>query len=170
MQQGSEPVGIPLQEAGCRSRRDLFESNGKGLNSLMWNRFKSLCWNVCTAVGCHLGAGWTGLLFCYNKTVLCVLAQERGCAEHPRCVQRNGMPRGTETWSLPWSCVKESCGRGMEGLSWPESSWFFPSREIGAGCEGREGEQCLLLKQSPSQKMAATQPPGFYFFNIYQAL
>lgn len=41
LQQGSEPVGIPLQEAGCR--KDLFESNGKGLNSVMWNRFKSLC-------------------------------------------------------------------------------------------------------------------------------
>lgn len=116
-----------------------------------------------------LGATWEqGGLVCFS--LVSVLAQECGCAEHPRCVQRNGMSRGAETWGLLWSCVKESCGRGMEGLSWPESSWFFPSREIGAGCEGREGEQCLPLKQSTSQKMAATQPLGFYFFNIYQAL
>lgn len=47
----------------------MFESNDKGLNSLMWNRFKSLCRNVCSAVRCHLGAGWTGL-----NLLSCVLA------------------------------------------------------------------------------------------------
>lgn len=49
------------------------------------------------------------------------------------------MSCGAETWGLLLSGVKKCCGRGMEGLSWPESSCFFPSREIGAGCEGREG-------------------------------
>lgn len=114
----------------------MFESNDKGLNSLMWNRFNSLCWNVCSAVGCHLGAGWTGLkLLCCE----CTSTRKVDVQSTPGCVQRSRMFRGTEARGLLWSCMKESCGRGVEGLSWPESSWFFPSREIGAGCEGREG-------------------------------
>lgn len=138
----------------------MFESNGKPLNSLMW-------WNVCSAVGCHLGAGWTGLKIFSCK---CVSTRSVDVQTTLGCVQRSGMPCGAETRGLLRSCVKESCGRGMEGLCWRESSCFFPSREIGAGCEGREGEQCLPLKQSPSQKMSATQAPGFCFFNIYQVL
>lgn len=97
----------------------MFESNGKRLNSLMWNRFKSLCWNVCSAVGCHVGAGWTGL-----KLLPCKCVSTRALDAHPP-VQRSGMPCGAETQGLLRSCVKESCGRGMEGLSWPESSCFF---------------------------------------------
>lgn len=107
----------------------MFESNGKRLNSLMW-------WNVCSAVGCHLGAGWTGLKLLSCK---CVCTRSVDVQSTLGCVQRSGMSWGAETQGLQRSCVKESCGRRMEGLSWPESSCFFPSREIGAACEGREG-------------------------------
>lgn len=86
----------------------MFESDGKDLNSVMLNRFKSLCWNVCSAVGCHLGAGWTGLKLLSFR---CVSTSSMDVRSPLGCVQR--MSSGAATWGLLRSCVKGSCGRGM---------------------------------------------------------
>lgn len=88
----------------------MFESDGKGLNSVMLNRFKSLCWNVCSAVGCHLGAGWTGLKLLSFR---CVSTRSMDVRSPLGCVQRNRMSSGAATWGLLRSCVKGSCGMGM---------------------------------------------------------